>query len=73
MLAFCLATAAPALAGSELPPPSDGPGVKGTVVHPPGGTAFTGANLTVWLIALAVLVVVGATLILVGRRRAASV
>ena len=39
--------AAPALAGSELPPPND-PNVGGVVVHPPGSTdviAFTGGNV----------------------------
>jgi len=46
--AICLVVllAAPALAGSELPPPDD-PNVQGVVVQPPGATggiAFTGGN-----------------------------
>jgi hypothetical protein len=69
---YLFVTAATALAGSELPPPPNEP-VKGTVVRPPdAGTAFTGSDLGIWLVAIAALVVIGAVLLLVGRRRAAS-
>lgn len=69
---FCLVTAIPALAGdSGLPHPTHEPDVHGEVVHA-SGTAFTGASIAPWLIALAVLLVVGATLLVVGRRRSAA-
>jgi uncharacterized membrane protein len=42
-------------------------------VRPPdAGTAFTGSDLAIWRGAIAALVVIGAVLLLVGRRRAAS-
>ena len=69
VLLFCLTTAVPALAGSEIPDP-DGPKVLGHVVRA-DGTAFTGASIAPWLIALAVLLAVGATLLVLGRRRSA--
>jgi hypothetical protein len=61
---------APALAGSELPPPA------GDVAVPPGAndpTAFTGANVEIWMMVLAVaLLAAGVTLFLTGRRRRAT-
>lgn len=69
---FCLATAVPALAGSgsaEHRP--HGPKVLGNVVHV-SGTAFTGTNIVPWLIALGVLLVFGATMLALGRRRSAA-
>jgi hypothetical protein len=80
-LAFVAATALACLfvtATAALAQVSDfggpgGPTVKGKVVHPPSGTAFTGANLTIWFVAIAALVVVGTTLLVLGRRRTASV
>ena len=65
------ATALPALAGSELPPPS-GPGVAGDVITPPGGTAFTGADVFPWLLAIGVLLVVGVALLIRSRRHLAT-
>ena len=58
---------APALAGSEVPPPEPG----GTVVRPPGSdaTAFTGADISMWMVLAVALLVVGVALFLVGRRR----
>lgn len=57
---------APALAGSELPPPHaeviTPPGVKGT-------PAFTGADVTVWMVLAVGLLVVGVGFMLAGRRR----
>jgi LPXTG-motif cell wall-anchored protein len=63
-----VATAVPALAGSELPPPNDPP-VLGEVVTPPSGTAFTGSDLLPWMLTIAVLLVVGVALLVVSRRR----
>jgi hypothetical protein len=67
-----LATALPALAGSELPPP-DEPDVFGDIVTPPGGTAFTGSDLLPWVLAAAVLLAVGIALLVASRRRAAEI
>lgn len=72
VLTYLFVTAATALADSGIPP-GENPPVKGNVVTPPGGTAFTGANVAMWLAAIAVLVVVGVTLLVVSRRRAASI
>lgn len=68
-LSFVLCVAAPALAGTNGSAGSDrgGPGVGGA-----GGTAFTGTDIHFGLIALAVLVLVGATALLVSRRRSAA-
>jgi hypothetical protein len=66
-----VATALPALAGSELPPPN-GPTVSGDVITPPGGTAFTGSDVLPWLLAIVVLLAVGVTLLIASRRRVAA-
>jgi hypothetical protein len=71
-LAYLFVTATTALAQSTLPGPEEPP-VLGDVVTPPSGTAFTGVNLTIWLVAIVALVVVGTTLLVVSRRRVASV
>jgi hypothetical protein len=71
--AFCLTVAAPALA--KYPP-----GVKGesggSAPNAAGGgaagTAFTGANVSLWMILLAALAVVGITALIMSRRRAAA-
>lgn len=74
--AICLVVlwAVPALAGSELPPPND-PNVRGLVVQPPGATggiAFTGGNVRMWMVLAVGLLVVGAALLIAGRRRRAN-
>ena len=66
-----VAMALPAFAGSELPPPN-GPGVSGDVVTPPGGTAFTGSDVFPWLLAIAVLLAVGAALLIASKRHLAA-
>lgn len=65
-----LVTALPALADSSLPGP-DGPSVLGESGQAGGGggTAFTGSNLTPLMIALAVVVVVGFSLLAYRQRR----
>ena len=63
----------PALAGSELPN-GDPAQPGGTVVRPPGSTdatAFTGADITMWMVLAVGLLVVGVALFLAGRRRRA--
>ncbi len=68
---FALLSAAPALAGSELPQPHE---VLGRVVRPPGATsgslAFTGAGGTIrlWMVLAAVLLVAGVALLIATRR-----
>ena len=41
------------------------------VITPSGGTAFTGADIQVWMVLVAALVVLGAALVIAGRRRRA--
>lgn len=71
--AYVLVTATMALADSGLPI-EEQPPVRGTVVRPPdSGTAFTGADLGIWLVATVALVAIGLALFVVGRRRAAAI
>lgn len=69
---YLMVTAATAFAQSEVPPPPNDP-VGGVVVTPPGGTAFTGADVGLLLVAIVACVAVGVSLLMVARRRAASV
>ena len=75
-LFMCLVTAIPALADSSLPGPGGDPDVLGEAGQAGGaaggGTAFTGANITPFMIALAVLVVVGVSLLVIRQRRSAT-
>jgi hypothetical protein len=72
-LVMCLATALPALADSSLPQPHSGPQVLGAGGSAgSGGTAFTGSNLSFVLVALAVLVVVGISLLVLRTLRTDS-
>ena len=71
-LTYLFVTATAALADSTIVPPGEPP-VRGKVITPPGGTAFTGADVTFWLVAIAALVAVGITLLVLSRRRSASV
>lgn len=59
----------PAFAGSDVPPPE----VGGTVITPPGGTAFTGASVTIWMVLAAALFIAGVAFVVTSRRRARSV
>lgn len=69
--------AVPALAGSELPPPI----VRGEVAQPgvvqpgggPGGLVFTGADVSVWMLLVAGLLMIGIALLFVARRRRTNV
>jgi hypothetical protein len=71
-ISFALLSATSALAQSSIPQPE----VRGEVVTPPGAggvsgsTAFTGIDITVWMLAVAALLVVGVWLLLAARRRA---
>ncbi|MGZ8620608.1 MAG: LPXTG cell wall anchor domain-containing protein [Actinomycetota bacterium] len=68
-LVALVATAVPALAQGSSVTTNDDPPVLGDVVTPPSGTAFTGGDLVPWMLAIAVLLAVGITLLLVSRRR----
>jgi LPXTG-motif cell wall-anchored protein len=72
-ISFALLSASSALAQSNIPQPE----VRGEVVTPPGAgggvsgsTAFTGIDITVWMLAAAALLVVGLGLLVAARRRA---
>jgi hypothetical protein len=60
-----------ALAQSTLPNPDDG-NVKGEVVTPPGGTAFTGTDVMMIAAVALVLLAIGIAFFVIGRRRSAS-
>jgi LPXTG-motif cell wall-anchored protein len=73
-VSFALLSASSALAQSSIPQPQ----VRGEVVTPPGAggvsgsTAFTGIDITVWMLAAAALLVLGVGLLFAARRRARS-
>ena len=71
-ISFALLSASSALAQSNIPEPD----VRGEVVVPPGAepgsTAFTGIDITVWMLAVAALLVLGLGLLVAARRRARS-
>ena len=74
-LSVTLLTAMPALAQSVVPPGTDvGPQVIArapeNVVQAPGGVAFTGSEVTLWMVLAAALLVAGVTFYVLGRRRA---
>jgi hypothetical protein len=72
---LCLAAAMPALADSSLPQPHSGPqvlGAGGTAGGGTGGTAFTGSDMSLALIALAILVVSAALLLALRGIRTAD-
>ena len=71
-ISLALLSASSALAQSSIPEPQ----VRGEVVVPPGAqsgsTAFTGIDITVWMVAAAALLVLGVGLLFAARRRARS-
>ena len=71
-ISFALLSASSALAQSNIPEPE----VRGEVVVPPGAesgsAAFTGMDITVWMLAAAALLVLGLGLLFAARRRARS-
>ena len=65
--------ATPALAGSDLTPPKVLGEVVGKVADPgaqPGALAFTGTQITVWMVAAAALLLLGVGLLVAARQRA---
>jgi LPXTG-motif cell wall-anchored protein len=78
-LSLTLLTAMPALAQSVVGPPEEdvgpqvivrAPGSPGDVVQAPGGVAFTGSEVTLWMVLAAALLAAGVTFFVLGRRRA---
>ena len=72
---FCLAVAAPALA--KYPPEVEGTsgghtGGSGGGAGGAAGTAFTGVDVSLWMVLLAVFAVAGVTALIMSRRRAAA-
>jgi LPXTG-motif cell wall-anchored protein len=71
-ISFALLSASSALAQSTIQEPD----VRGEVVVPPGvqpgSTAFTGIDITVWMLAAAALLLLGVGLLFAARRRARS-
>jgi hypothetical protein len=69
-ISFALLSASSALAQSSIGDPQ----VRGEVVVPPGAqpgsTAFTGIDITVWMLAAAALLVLGLGLLFAAHRRA---
>jgi hypothetical protein len=71
---FCLAVAAPALA--QYPPEVEG--TSGGDAGGSGGgggaagTAFTGVDVSLWMVLLAVFAVAGVTALILSRRRATA-
>jgi hypothetical protein len=72
---FCLAVAAPALA--KYPPEVEGTsggnaGGSGGGGGGAAGTAFTGVDVSLWMVLLAVFAVAGVTALILSRRRATA-
>ena len=75
-IVFCLVVAAPALA--KYPPEVEG--TSGGNGNAPGaaggggtaGTAFTGVDVSLWMVLLAVFAVAGVTALILSRRRVAA-
>lgn len=71
-LSMTLLTATSALAqeaGSAIPPGDDNV-LPEVIVNPPGGVAFTGSGVTVWMILAVALLAIGITFLIAARRRA---
>lgn len=71
-LSTTLLTATTALAGeggSPLPPGDDDV-LPDVIVNPPGGLAFAGSEVTVWMVVAVALLAVGVAFLIAARRRA---
>jgi LPXTG-motif cell wall-anchored protein len=71
-LCLTLLTAASALAqeGGSAIPPGDDNVLPNVVVNAPGGVAFTGSQVTVWMVIAVALLAVGVGFLIAARRRA---
>jgi LPXTG-motif cell wall-anchored protein len=73
-LSMTLLTAASALAqdggnGSPIVPPGGDDVAPEVIVNPPGGVAFTGSEVTVWMVLAVALLAIGVAFLIVARRR----
>ena len=71
-LSMMLLTATTALAqeGGSAIPPGDDDVLPEVIVNPPGGVAFTGSGVTVWMVVAVALLAVGVAFLIAARRRA---
>jgi len=73
---FLMVTAGTAMAACQQYPPTkdcvEGTTETNNVVKSAGDTAFTGSNVSVWMVLLAVLIVAGVSALFIARRRAAA-
>lgn len=72
VMSLTVLTATPALAqGSPIGPPSDEDEILGEVIlQGPGGVAFSGSEVAVWMVLAVALLVVGVAFLIAGWRRA---
>ena len=68
-LSLMVLTAMPALAQSVVGPPDEDVGPQ-VIVRAPGGVAFTGSEVQLWMVVAAVLLATGITFLVLSRRRA---
>lgn len=71
-VSMTLLTAASALAqqdGSAIPPGEEEV-LPEVIVNPPGGLAFAGSEITVWMVVAVALLAVGVAFLIAARRRA---
>lgn len=75
-IVFLMVTAGTAMAACDQYPPTkpcvDANTDTNNVVKSAGDTAFTGSNVSVWMVLLAVLVVAGLSALFIARRRSAA-
>lgn len=64
------ATTALAQAGGSAIPPGDDDVLSEVIVNPPGGVAFTGSQVTVWMVVAVALLAIGVAFLIAARRRA---
>lgn len=71
-LSMTLLTAASALAqqGGSAVPPGDKDVLPDVIVNAPGGLAFAGSEITVWMVVAVALLAVGVAFLIAARRRA---
>jgi hypothetical protein len=72
-LSLTLLTAASALAldgGSAIPPGGNDNVLPNVIVNAPGGVAFTGSQVAVWMVVAVALFAIGVGFLIAARRRA---
>lgn len=64
------ATTALAQSGGSAIPPGDDDVLPDVIVNPPGGLAFAGSEVTVWMVVAVALLAVGVAFLIAASRRA---